>query len=303
MPESLIVLPPPIDPHDVADDVAEGPTVRTLYDFCLMDYDVPAPTGARLASESLLHRTWRLAGVHDEAAAITERLQARLGRHRTVWGAKYQPERKRWSWELYFYRRDHTPADLSPALVAACIAPLRLAQVPGADVGWTFFSIGFDGDDLRQGREVAFRLYIECRNLSWRIRPEGLELENHYTVYEGESRLPAMAKALRASPHVPRHPLAIARVLPPPLHRSWRIWLASKRTCETVYVQRIETGDLLEYLRLREWPVEVTDWLHARAHLMGHVLWDASLDFRRAPARQAGEPDLHVLKSACYACL
>lgn len=310
MPEVAIHPPRALQALDPSVDLPEIPGRSVLYDFCLMPYGLDRPTEGQLAAESLLRRTWQLAGVLEPASAIAEHLKARLGPRCTVWGAKRDPVTGKWSWELYFYKRDHTPPDLSPALVAACLGPLgapptvRVALLPPADMAWTFFSIGLKAEDLLHGGEVALRLYVEGRDLSWAVKPEGLELENHYAVFDTRGQLTEFVQKLRTSVHLPRHPLAVARVVPPPMHRCWRIWLASKRTCDTIYAQRVETGDLLVLLRHFGWPADVTDWLHERLDLLEHVRWDLSHDFQRLPAStDPREPPVRIVKGACYATL
>lgn len=273
--------------------VLERDGVTTLYDFCLMPYAASHPASGRVASETMLLASFAHDGLLSEGSELVAALKAALGPQCTVFGIKRHADAAEFLWEFYFYRRDHTPPQLSVELVRRCF-PCELTGHLPADISWQFFSIEVGKAQLQGAAPATITVYQEGRDLAWKIRQDGLELANMYKVFDARGELSAFLPALRASVHLPAHPRALAAVLPPELLLCWRIWLAHKRHSDTIYWQRVNSAQALWALSWARWPAEFTRIFKEQAPFMGHLRWDLGADFRRRPPTDADDPGVFV---------
>jgi hypothetical protein len=313
-----------------------------LYDFCLMPYAplaVPKPFGRATdagadprASVNVLLESFAAEGLYEAGVRLVERLLLTLGPQCTVWGVKrdHRPAAAGGadgdSWEFYFYRREHVPADLSIELVAPCFEPVGLDAALPEDIDWTFFSVEVLPEQLRGDPDAGparVTVYREGENLAWKLEGGRMTLANHYTHYLAASEMPAFLARLQGAVHAPRHPLTVARLVPPPLHKAWRLWVASKQHSDTVYVQRVDVWQALMALQrfgaggaleqrqpgARGWPQRWLDWFAFHGSSLAHVQFDIGYDFERVDLGSAaaglrvadGEPPVYIRKSGIYA--
>lgn len=274
---------------------------QTLYDFCLMPYPAAPSPYARAQSLNVLLHSFALQGVAAEGAALVTRLRRRLGQQCTVWGVKSRPGDPNLWWELYFYQRSHVPAALSLDFVRPALKPITVDARPPTDMAWTFFSVELTAAHLRGEIPAHVRLYQEGVDLSWSVRGDAVELENHYRHFAVDGQLPELLAALQTSVHAPRHPLTLARLIPPQLQHCWRIWLARKRRADTVYFQRVHPAQALWMCRRHQWPLAFADWFEAAVPYLQHSQFDLGIDFARGVPVAAGEPPLSFGKTGIYA--
>jgi len=280
--------------------VVEPEGRAVLYDFCLMPYASLANPYPRLQTQNLLRWSFDRMGVGTEGAGVIANLQRILGPQCTVWGVKHRPDQDDLWWEFYFYRRDHVPSALSLDLVRPAF-PMPIDARPPADVAWTFFSVELTVEHLRAGKPAHVRLYQEGLDLSWKVQGDAVELENHYRHFEVDGEIVPLVQALQSSVHAPRHPLTLARLLPPQLLPAWRIWLARKRRADTVYFQRVSVAQVAWMCKRHAWPADFCQALDGAAPYLQHALFDLGVDFARGEPPAAGEPPLVFGKAGIYA--
>ena len=280
----------------------EQPDTAVLHDFSLMPYRALPSPQPRAQTLNVMLKTFALQGVLREGEALIERLLALLGPQRMVWGAKRKLGSAEFSWELYFYRREHSPPELSIDYVRPAFAPLVLDARPPKDMAWTFFSVELTAAQLRGELRIAVQIYNEPAFLSWAIRGEDLEFENYYQYFLSATQVPELVAALRTSVHAPLHPRTLALLVPPQLLPCYRIWLARKRFRDAMYFQRVTVVQTLWTLRKHGWPTEFCDWFQEAAPFLQHALFDLSLDFERVAGGESGAlPPLRFPKSGIYA--
>ncbi len=281
-------------------DCVEPDGRAVLYDFCLMPYATLENPYPRLQTQNLLRWTFDRMDVGQQGAALVTGLEQALGPQCTVWGVKHRPGSDELWWEFYFYRRDHVPAALSLQLVRPAF-PCVIDARPPSDVAWTFFSVELTVEHLRGQRPAHVRLYQEGLDLSWKVQGDTVELENHYRHFEVDGQVVSLVEALRSSVHAPKHPLTLARLVPPQLLPAWRIWLARKRRADTVYFQRVSVAQAAWMARKHGWPADFCATLDQGAAYMQHALFDLGIDFCRGETAAPGEPPITFGKSGIYA--
>lgn len=279
-------------------DQWEDPELRVLYDFCLMPYPCEQATAPRARSVAWLIASFARMDVAAQGQALVHRLTALLSPQCTVWGIKKAPQIDDLWWEFYFYRRPHVPADLSLDKLRPAFAPMAIDSFPPPDVAWTFFSLEVRPEHLRGERPLHVRLYHEDANLSWAVRGDQLELENHYRHFVVDGQLVELLQAIRSSVHAPKHPKTLSTLMPPQLGGAWRVWLARKRRADTVYFQRVTGPQALWMMRKHGWPVDWCDQAEALLPWMQHVRFDLGVNFQRAAT---GDPPLQFGKTGVYA--
>lgn len=260
-------------PHTTSDGVA-------LLDYCLLPYKVDLADDA-LDSRTLLYAAGERMGVADELLTVVSGLQAKLGVHQTVWGVSRDAATGALAVELYFYRRPHSPADLSLLTVADALAPtVRLAQTHASGFAWHMFSVELGPTHLRGEVAVSPTIYSAVTGMSYALTAAGPVLENHYDFHHPQRDIDRILEQLSASVHCADSAANLVARLPPQLLDCYHVCVAQKRSADAVYFSRIQAAQLGWFLQKHGWP---TAWVAAlkSAPRFAHIRWDVGASYQR----------------------
>jgi hypothetical protein len=287
--------------HD--EDRIAQPAGGTLYDYVLTPYEAVAPFDAQqLHSATLLRSFLRAHAELGAAWEIVEALIAHLGPDKTVWGVKYDAERRPCI-EFYFYNHCNNAA-CQPMSVSRLIDALRpVIAIPGeideAGFGYLMCSLELDAAMLAAGRAEGFRIYMPGvkevdghDGVSFLVRGRELVRENRYSFYAAEREFDALKQRFQRSFHGAHD---AERLMPSSLRACYTICYAEKRFSDALYFSRITTDQLRGFAKqYLVGPLHVAIETHASA--LSHLRWDVGYDF----VRTAEAPTSAVVKAGLY---
>lgn len=258
-------------------------------DYNFREYSPRVNARGRAHGATLLLHVARQTGLRAAVHAIVERLWRHLGRDQVVWGAKWFHHRFH-SFEFYVYNREEVrPLRLrSVSSLQAALSPwLNGLRPPDEACSYTMCSLDVDARSARQAKAAGVHLYVagggEKRRqeaFSYRLRGDGLQLENHYTWYHAGSELDEVRQRLAWSAHACDQ-RARAALLPPELCECHTIAYATKRTTDALYFNRVTTQQLTWFAR-QHLPAYVRGFLEGSGGSFDHLFWDVGFDFLAA---------------------
>jgi hypothetical protein len=270
-----------------------------FYDFCLWEYDPPAPSKNKIRPVNLLFNSFVFAGVDGRALDLVERLRQEIGMFRTVFGIKQIGDRLAWEFYFYDYRRGGRERSMTRVLVA--LAPFADCTVqPNENLHYFMFSLDIDNDLLVGERTIEeIHMYIGApgSNVSsafcYSVTPKKSRLENYYFFFEA-NQIDDIAKKIAWSAQVDTTVVDINSILLPELKECKVIVIANKQQNDAVYFSRIKIDQLLFFLKMLGYPQPLVGFLEENRARLDHLLYDVGFDYR-----MEGK-DLVVLKSGYY---
>lgn len=258
------------------------------FDYCLEPYRPRRPTHDKVACENLLWHSLRVTGVGEALAPPLRALQASVGRHRTVWGVKYDGQRI--FWELYFYDpRRQLPRSRVGALAQALAPWLELVPQVPATLPYMMASFDLDETTAGRGRIESLNLYFTGEEAhagrSYKVQSGGIELENTYRFFEAKRDAASIVTLLKSSPFVDySRPSVLSKVLIPELFACKKICVSSKRACDAIYYSGINVEQLLWFMRRFAYPEALTGFVERHQQRLEHLYFDVGLDYRMDPS-------------------
>ncbi|MCI4677303.1 hypothetical protein K9U39_19485 [Rhodoblastus acidophilus] len=274
-------------------------TDRAL-NYCLWEYDRPAPAEDKFRSINLLYNSFAWAGVDAQAYAMVDALREKLGPWRSVFGVKQIAGRL--AWEFYFYDYQRRQREISMSRVLDALAPLARCRIsPPESLNYFMFSLDID-DDLACGRREIDVIHMYVGNpgsdvssgVAYALRAGSTRLENFYFFFDATTQLRDAAKKIANSGVFDETIVPLDAVLRPELRSCRTICVANKQTHDCVYFSGIDVDQLIWFLEWQGYPQEIKTFVHDNRSQFDHLLFDAGFDYRL----QDGA--LQILKSGYY---
>lgn len=268
--------------------------------YCLWNYERPAPAEDKYRSVNLLYHSYAYAGIDTRAYQIVDALREKLGPWRTVFGVKLIGGRL--SWEFYFYDYLRRQREVSISRVLDALKPFASSPVPVRE-SLPYFMFSLDVDDaLASGRRAIDVVHMYVGNpgsnvssgVAYALRADSTTLENFYFFFDAATQLGDAAKKIVNSAVFDETIVAVDAVLTPELRKCRTICVANKQSHDCIYFSGIDIDQLIWFLENFNYPEEIVNFVHDHRSEFDHLLFDAGFDYRL----EGGA--LRVLKSGYY---
>ncbi len=267
------------------------------FDYCLQPYEPRCSPVGKLRGETLLWRSFDVAGADETVRAMTRALQAHLGRDATVWGAKHA-EGRFW-WELYFYDPEKEDPRATVGSVTRALGPwATFACSPSESIPYFMFSFDVSPEHRAGGRVETINLYLAepvgQAGRSYLARESGRELDNLYHFFHPKKDIHEVLARIRSSTFVDFRRHDVARVLLPELFDCNRVCVAKKRHSDAIYYSGIDIDQLLFFFTLFDYPAAMTDFVREHRSALDHLSFDVGIDYR------GDDGDVRIGKTGFY---
>jgi hypothetical protein len=268
--------------------------------YCLWQYERPAPADDKLRSVNLLYQSFAEAGIGAPAYAMIDALRDELGPWRSVFGVKQIAGRPRWEFYFYDYRR--RSREVSISRVVSALAPIARCRVPVREtLPYFMFSLDID-DDLACGRRDIDLIHMYVGNpgstvssgVAYALRADSTRLENFYFFFDAATQIHDAAKKIASSAVFDETAVSVDRILLPEMRNCRTICVANKQSHDCVYFSGIDVNQLIWFLAWRGYPESTRAFVEENRSRFDHLLFDAGFDYR------VENDSLRVLKSGYY---
>ena len=272
-------------------------------DYCLWDYEPPAPPSGKLRSSNLLWRAIEAAGGDARLREACEALRDGLGPFRTVYGVKKFGDRL--SFEFYFYDYARLGRAVSIPKVLAALAPFVDCKLRYSENRPYFmFSIDLDADVVNRRRPLdTINIYVGnpgssvSSGICYELTREAFRLANFYFFFNAQAEMTDIQAKIACSAHHDLPSLPMDEILRPELRDCGVIVVSNKKFGDGVYFSRISVDQLLGFLRRENFPAAIVDFATLHRDDLDHMLYDVGIDYR------IEGPEAVVTKSAFYGLL
>jgi hypothetical protein len=268
--------------------------------YCLWEYERPAPAEDKFRSVNLLYQSFDWAGLNANAYAIVDALRESLGPWRTVFGIKKIDARLAWEFYFYDYRRQQREVSVSRVL-AALAAFASCGVAVRESLPYFMFSLDIDDDLASRRREIdLIHVYVGnpgstvSSGVAYALRPHSTRLENFYFFFDAATQLRDAAKKIASSCVFDEAAIPVDAVLLREMRACRTICVANKQTHDCVYFSGIDIDQLIWFLEWRSYPKEVLAFVRDHRSQFDHLLFDAGFDYRLE------DGELRILKSGYY---
>jgi len=270
------------------------------YDFCLWEYQPPAPSDGKLRSVNLLLRTFEQQGLGSRAVDVVGAIRGGLGNSRSVWGVKQ--EGGAISWEFYFYDYDRQQRTRSIPRVLELIRPWVPCAVHTSErQPYFMFSIDLGRGQLADGRPLdEIQMYIGniggtvSSGICYAVTRAETRLKNFYFFFDARTEMENIVGKLTSSAYLDLPGLDFDAILWPELRDCQIIVVSNKQQRDGVYFSRITVDQLLFFLKRLRYPQEHVSFVERNRDRLDHMLYDVGFDYR------VEDGALKIVKSAYY---
>lgn len=279
---------------------------EALRSYALREYATGVSPEGRFHPANILYHSFRSAGLESESAALCTATRSEFGRSGTAWGIKHQPGVDR-AWELYYYQHADSSVPLSLLTAGRLVRLLDgwgLRTAAGAVAPMKRFSLSFDLDAavLRGSAVAELHAYLDQGPMhppsavSYRIGPEGLDLENVYLLCRQDPPdLDVPRRWFYSSMFVDYDQTDEGEVFWPELVACDHIALAHKPRSEGVYFGGVTVDQLVTFLHRVDFEANVTRYVIEHKAELDHLRFDVGFDFVGRPGG-----GVRIVKSAIY---
>lgn len=270
------------------------------YDFCLWEYQPPAPSEGKLRSVNLLLNSFEAEGLGGRGLDIVAALRRGLGESRSVWGIKQEAGRT--SWEFYFYDYARQERERSIPRVLEIIRPWVPCDIPTSErQPYFMFSIDLGREQLVEGRPLEeIQMYIGniggtvSSGICYAVTREQTRLKNLYYFFDARAEMENIIGKMTSSVHLDVPGLNLDSVLWPDLRTCQIIVVSNKQQRDGLYFSRIDLGQLLIFLERMGYPQEQVRFVSENRGKLDHLLYDVGFDYC------VENGSLRIVKSAWY---
>jgi hypothetical protein len=271
-------------------------------DYCLWDYEPPAPATGKLRCSNLLWRSIEEgAGPHLKAACMA--LREGLGPFRTVFGVKKIAGKL--SYEFYFYDYARLEREVSIKRVLKILSPFVDCPLNYSEGRPYFmFSIDLDDDIASRRRPLeVINVYVGnpgssvSSGICYELSPAGLRLANFYFFFNARSEMDQITAKIACSSHHDLRGLPMSAILRPELLDCEVIVVANKKFNDGIYFSRVKIDPLVDFLEREHFPAGLAGFARTHRNELDHMLYDVGIDY--AVEGNA----VKVLKTAFYGLL
>ncbi|HEY1749495.1 MAG TPA: hypothetical protein VGG11_22395 [Xanthobacteraceae bacterium] len=272
-------------------------------DYCLWDYEPPAPPADKLRCANLLWSAIDAAGKGTHLKAACMALRERLGPFRTVFGIKKIADQL--SFEFYFYDYARLERDVSIAKVLNILSPFVDCPLHYSEGRPYFmFSIDLDDDIASRRRPLGvINVYIGnpgssvSSGICYELSDAGLRLANFYFFFNARNEMDQITAKIACSAHHDLRNLPMAGILRPELLDCEVIVVANKKFNDGIYFSRIKIDPLIGFLERERFPAGLVGFVREHRNGLDHMLYDVGLDY----VVEGGA--VKIVKSAFYGLL
>lgn len=272
----------------------------TLYNYCLWEYDPPAPLAGKMRSVNLLRHSFEILDAGPAMYDLVDALRWEIGMGNTVWGLKKAGEVMEWEYYFYDYRRRERERSLSKVLQA--MSPWVHARIePNENLHYFMFSLDIDDGLLRGARDLdCAHIYFGnpgstvSSGICYAQTEMGMRLENFYFFFRPAHQMEDVLAKAACSAQIDGTRIPVDAVVRPELRDCRTICCANKQRSDCIYFSGITIDQFLFFLRWMEYPERLQAFVEEHYSLLDHLLFDVGFDYRM----EAGE--LVVVKSAYY---
>jgi hypothetical protein len=268
--------------------------------YCLWDYDRPAPAEDKYRAINLLLHSFEVAGLDAPAFDLVEGLRSAIGPFQTVFGIKLHEGQL--GWEFYFYDYARLSRSVSMTRVVQALSPwCRCTVQPDEALPYFMFSVDIDAA-LAAGQRSLDVLHMYVGNpgsavssgISYALQASGSTLENFYFFFEARAQQQEAWDKICSSAYFDPARIPRDALLLPELRDCHTLCVANKRTHDCLYFSGISVQQLIWFLARFDYPASIRDFVREHAAQLDHLLFDVGLDYRM----EAGQ--LRVLKTGFY---
>lgn len=272
-------------------------------DYCLWDYEPPAPPAGKLRCANLLWSAIDAAGSGAHLKAACMALRDRLGPFRTVFGVKKIADQL--SFEFYFYDYARLERDVSIAKVLNILSPFIDCPLHYSE-GRPYFMFSIDlDDDIASRRRPLDPINVYIGNpgssvssgICYELSNAGLRLANFYFFFNARTEMDQITAKVACSAHHDLRGLPMAGILRPELLDCEVIVVANKKFNDGIYFSRIKIDPLIGFLERERFPADLVKFVGEHRNGLDHMLYDVGLDY----VVEGGT--VKIVKSAFYGLL
>jgi hypothetical protein len=253
--------------------------------YCLWPYKPVAAVTEKFRSINLLLQSFEVAGLDQQAWRIIELIRDAIGPFRTVWGTKLQGDHL--AWEFYFYDYKRRQREVSITRVLKAIEPLVTCDVqPCEHLPYFMFSLDIDSDlGIRKRKLPEVHMYIGnpgstvSSGIAYAVRSEETVLENFYFFFDAKKQVGEILEKISCSVHSDSSRINPDHILIPELRHCRTVCIANKQHNDTIYFSEVNVDQLLFFLNMLDYPVEIVHFVETNRHKLDHLLYDVGFDY------------------------
>lgn len=271
-----------------------------FFNYCLWKYTPVAPIENKFRPVNLLFHSFEVAGLDARAVQLVQTIRDAIGSFRTVWGSKWLDNRL--AWEFYFYDYMRREREVSITRVLEAIRPLIKCDIRvNESLPYFMFSLDVDGELLSGHRDLdVVQMYIGnpgstvSSGIAYAVTAEETTLNNFYFFFDAKGQLQEAAEKICCSAHVDAAQIDVNRILLPELRNCQTICVSNKRGNDTVYFSGVNVDQLLFFLNMLDYPLDIIGFVADNRGNLDHLLYDVGFDYI------AEGEKLVILKSGFY---
>jgi len=269
-------------------------------DYCLWDYEPPAPGTGKLRSINLLLHSFEVAGADPRMAEVSDAIRRGMGPFQTVWGVKQMDGLL--SWEYYFYDYQRLERKNSIPRLLDIIAPYAKCSLRyGEERPYFMFSVDLD-DALVTGARNMEEINVYIGNIGssvssgicYSLTEGGLRLDNLYYFFDAKEEIDTIAAKIGCSAHLDLPKVNINAILWPEMLDCQTIVVANKKNRESVYFSRIRIDQLIFFMKRLNYPESLVSCVVDNQDALDHLLYDVGFDYVME------DGNINILKSGYY---
>lgn len=271
-----------------------------FFNYCMWDYQPVSDIEDKYRQVNLLFYSFSLLDVDQRAYDLVENIRNAIGPFRTVWGIKWC--KGRLAWEFYFYDYKRLEREISITHLLEAIQTIIPCEIQvNENLPYFMFSLDIS-DALISGKRKMDSLHMYIGNpgstvssgISYQVTKECMSLENFYFFFDAKRDLQDLIDKIYCSAHIDATQIDINKILYPELIDCKTICIANKKNTDTVYFSGVTVKQLLYFLKMLEYPIEVVKFVEENESKLDHFLYDVGFDYMGQGS------DIKILKSGYY---
>ncbi len=271
-----------------------------LFNYCLWQYQPPAPAAGKYSSANLLYHTFELAGLDERAYEMVDRIRQAIGVSRTVWGVKLLGDQLAWEYYFYDYRRRNRERSITRVLEA--IRPLIRCDVqPNESLHYFMFSLDVTRAMLAGEQEMEqVHMYLGnvgstvSSGVSYALTKNERRLENYYFFFKPANALDEIIGKVACSAFIDPADVDLSQIIWPELVECDTVCVANKRHNDCIYFSGVNVDQFLFFLERLRYPAPIIAYVKEHRSQLDHLLFDVGFDYT------FGADGLQVVKSGYY---
>ena len=271
-----------------------------FYDFCLWEYKPSCAYAQKLRSVNLLFHSFDIAGVAGDFADFVQLIRKGIGVSHTVWGVKNIEGKLHWEYYFYDYQRRERKRSITRILEV--IRPFTTCDIDiNENIPYFMFSIDVTDELIRQSAPLQeIHVYIGnpgstvSSGICYSMKKDSTQLENFYFFFDVRKHMNDILNKAFCSVYTDSVKIGIDQIFPEKLRNCKIIVVANKQNNDAVYFSRINVDQLIYFLKIMKYPIEIVSYIEDNRQNLDHLLFDVGFDYR------LDNEGFKILKSGYY---